>query len=233
MIRGEWKPRGGTAELQDDSGDDDDAEVMDEDREEQAEKDLQLTEQEGANTPRLPSQDDTTSDLQRTPRAGPHPGESEGIPDDIMQDLTTSMSSLNLVPPSIRFGRGGKNGGFVHRGGHPAHANAVGHEGGGRGTGQRGTGRGREGSNTQVNGNHATRAGKRGTVNVSNAGRDVTEGHPQRNQSDSIGGEPTGAVVIGRGRYIPRGLGRGGVANVVRGRGRGRGRARVIPPGGL
>jgi hypothetical protein len=31
------------------------------------------------------------------------------------EELVKSMGSLSLVPPSIRFGRGGKNGGFVTR----------------------------------------------------------------------------------------------------------------------
>lgn len=38
--------------------------------------------------------------------------------DKELDKLTSNLSSLSLVPPSIRFGRGGKAGGFRGRGGH-------------------------------------------------------------------------------------------------------------------
>ncbi|KAF8141409.1 hypothetical protein EV363DRAFT_1139417, partial [Boletus edulis] len=46
--------------------------------------------------------------------------EDEGEGDDVdeeeggVDELARSMSSLSLVPPAIRFGRGGKSGGFMH-----------------------------------------------------------------------------------------------------------------------
>ena len=33
--------------------------------------------------------------------------------DDVMETLTSDLSSLKFVPPSVRFGRGGRRGGFA------------------------------------------------------------------------------------------------------------------------
>lgn len=33
--------------------------------------------------------------------------------DDVMESLTSDLSSLKFVPPSVRFGRGGRRGGFA------------------------------------------------------------------------------------------------------------------------
>ena len=38
---------------------------------------------------------------------------AEGKGDDAMEGLTSGMSSLTFVPPSVRFGRGGKRGGLA------------------------------------------------------------------------------------------------------------------------
>jgi hypothetical protein len=43
-------------------------------------------------------------------------GKGSANEDILMDGLTKTMGSLNLVPPSIRFGRGGKNGGFASNG---------------------------------------------------------------------------------------------------------------------
>lgn len=39
----------------------------------------------------------------------------EGKPDVVMDDLSGAMSALQFVPPSIRFGRGGRKAGFAKR----------------------------------------------------------------------------------------------------------------------
>ena len=39
----------------------------------------------------------------------------EGKPDVAMDDLSGAMSALQFVPPSIRFGRGGRKAGFARR----------------------------------------------------------------------------------------------------------------------
>lgn len=39
----------------------------------------------------------------------------EGKPDVVMDDLSGAMSALQFVPPSIRFGRGGRKAGFARR----------------------------------------------------------------------------------------------------------------------
>lgn len=36
-------------------------------------------------------------------------------PDVVMEDLTGAMSALQFVPPSVRFGRGGRRAGFAKR----------------------------------------------------------------------------------------------------------------------
>ncbi|KAF8892157.1 hypothetical protein BD779DRAFT_1410216, partial [Infundibulicybe gibba] len=85
MIRGEWKAR-----ERREAGDD-----MDSD-----EKDEGENKQNGGES----ESEEDDDDHERMDTAA----------DEAMNGLTNSLNALTLVPPSIRFGRGGKNGGFVH-----------------------------------------------------------------------------------------------------------------------
>ncbi|KAF9224166.1 hypothetical protein BS17DRAFT_753225 [Gyrodon lividus] len=117
MIRGTWKPRDtgvqekvkareGNMEVDSDS----------EDEEEEEGDDSEDDEEEGGEeTPKVRHHDTT---YVRSPATSPKPpsprqtgGRQASTPVD---ELAHSMSSLSLVPASIRFGRGGKSGGFVH-----------------------------------------------------------------------------------------------------------------------
>jgi len=68
-------------------------------------------------------EEEEESDLEATPRMSPRrtigvhspqlkdDGSSNG-----MKNLTESLNTLSIVPNSVRFGRGGKSGGFISRG---------------------------------------------------------------------------------------------------------------------
>lgn len=109
MIRGTWKPRDNQKE-QKDSEDDDMA--LDEDDEEEdsdeSEESSSGDEQNGEETPKIRNH----QELEEIPRRGN--GKVQATTDRDIDKLASSINSLSLVPPSIRFGRGGKNGGFVH-----------------------------------------------------------------------------------------------------------------------
>lgn len=107
MIRGKWKPREDNTNVDeeemelDDSDSDSDSSSDDED----------ASDCEGDATPRVSQiHDFEAGSPATTPRmpSMPSPQTSE------VDRLAQSMTSLSLVPPAIRFGRGGKNGGFVH-----------------------------------------------------------------------------------------------------------------------
>ena len=137
LIRKEWKTReendeggkvkGGSHRASkddkmavDDDDDDDDEEDEDEDdaEEEEEEPDLETT-------PRM---------LPRRTIGPSHPDtQISNDRDGDLTKLTESLDSLSIVPSSIRFGRGGKSGGFISRG-----------QGRARG-GKHGRGRGRDG----------------------------------------------------------------------------------------
>ncbi|KAI6023341.1 hypothetical protein EDC04DRAFT_2869606 [Pisolithus marmoratus] len=101
MIRGKWKPREDKEDKgipnDDEEGEDemeldgDSEEEEEEEEEEEGESDY-----EGDATPKSPRE----SVVQQSSAE--------------VEKLAQSMSSLSLVPSSIRFGRGGKGGGFVH-----------------------------------------------------------------------------------------------------------------------
>lgn len=123
LIRKEWKTReendkggkkGGVVDMNhrarddkmavDDDEDDDDEDEDEEEEEEEEEADLEATPRMlprrtiGVHSPQLSS-----------------PPDGEGRSNDLT-NLTESLNSLTIVPNSIRFGRGGKSGGFIPRG---------------------------------------------------------------------------------------------------------------------
>ena len=113
LIRKEWKTReekeGGVVdktnhragrddEMAVDDEEDGDEEDDDEEEEEEEEPDLEAT-------PRM---------LPRRTIGVQSPDTHDREPD--LTNLTESLNSLSIVPSSIRFGRGGKSGGFIRRG---------------------------------------------------------------------------------------------------------------------
>ena len=139
LIRKEWKTRGDNKDkgekedvvdmnhrggeednmAVDDEDEDDEDDDEDDEEEEEEEPDLEATPRMlprrtiGVQSPQLSSHPDTTRDR-------------DGNND--LTNLTESLNSLAIVPNSIRFGRGGKSGGFIPRG---------------QGRGKHGRGRGR------------------------------------------------------------------------------------------
>lgn len=120
MIRGTWKPRDNKNEGKD-SEDDEmvvDEEEEDEDSDEgEDEESSSGDEQNGEATPKIRHHQEleeipTARGAVSPPRRGN--GAVQTAADHDVDTLANSMNSLQLVPPSIRFGRGGKNGGFVH-----------------------------------------------------------------------------------------------------------------------
>lgn len=119
MIRGTWKPRDNQNQQKDSE---DDEMVMDEDDEEdtdesEEEESSSGDEQNGQETPKIRHHQEleeipNARSLYSPPRRGN--GKAQATADTDVDKLTSSINSLSLVPPSIRFGRGGKNGGFVH-----------------------------------------------------------------------------------------------------------------------
>ena len=123
LIRKEWKTReennkGGVVDMNHRAGKDDKMAVDDEDDDNDDEEEEEEEEEE--------------SDLEATPRMlprrtiGVHSPQLSSHPDTRDRDgdgrnndltnLTESLNSLSIVPNSIRFGRGGKSGGFIPRG---------------------------------------------------------------------------------------------------------------------
>ncbi|KAF5373361.1 hypothetical protein D9615_007368 [Tricholomella constricta] len=125
MIRGEWKAR---ESKEDDEDDDEDT----------------------------PGQAAHDVDSELATPTGPHPrgpvdrakeGDDSNM-DESLDGLADTMESLTLVPPSIRFGRGGRKGGFLHNSQRGVGDVDRGHDhgpGGQRGRGRGGRGRGRGG----------------------------------------------------------------------------------------
>jgi hypothetical protein len=120
MIRGTWKPRDNDKEQKDSEDDemvvdeDDEGEDSDEGENEESSSG---DEQNGEETPKIRHHQEleeipTARSLHSPPRRGN--GKAQAAADRDMDKLASSINSLSLVPPSIRFGRGGKNGGFVH-----------------------------------------------------------------------------------------------------------------------
>lgn len=118
MIRGTWKPRDDSkghdhkTEEKENMEVDSDSEEEDEDGEDFDEG------EEGEETPKARHNDGSNA---RSPAVSPKPSSprqsnvrSSSLSYGQVDDLAQSMSSLSLVPPAIRFGRGGKGGGFMH-----------------------------------------------------------------------------------------------------------------------
>jgi len=125
MLRGEWKDR------EDDEENEDKGEVEEMDLKE----DTVLPFDEGTDGSDQDTNTNPTPNAQTQARSSSHPAkvkksrskskpnarqtqagtaetEKKVAVDDKMDTLANSMTSLSLVPPSIRFGRGGKSGGF-------------------------------------------------------------------------------------------------------------------------
>ncbi|KAG6841127.1 hypothetical protein C0991_001696 [Blastosporella zonata] len=122
MIRGEWKARGAKS-------DDDDLDDEDNDNDDIDDHAADYN-------------DDTGLHVSHKGHNGKAAG-GQSSADDALDGLADTMGSLSLVPPAIRFGRGGKKGGFLHsseRGGFDA---TGGYNNGYRGRGRGGRGRGR------------------------------------------------------------------------------------------
>ena len=106
LIRGPWKARDSQGNKKEDGNDSDDSEEDDEmvnppphmdsqnDKHDQEYGDIANDKEKFADGTNYANRDDDPS----------------------VDGLTRTMGSLNLVPPSIRFGRGGKSGGFAQNG---------------------------------------------------------------------------------------------------------------------
>lgn len=117
MIRGTWKPRDNKNE----KDSEDDEMVIDEDEEDDSdegedEESSSGDEQNGEATPKIRHHQELEEIPTRTVIPSPRRGHGtvQTVADNDVDKLANSINSLSLVPPSIRFGRGGKNGGFVH-----------------------------------------------------------------------------------------------------------------------
>jgi len=189
MLRGEWKER------------DEDDGVAEED---QMEGDEDIVETAGGN----PSYLDTTHTGLQPQRSKQQKAKAKSQSTDKMDDqldgLTSSMTSLSLVPPSIRFGRGGKSGGF----------------GGGHLNGQSQM----EAQNLNQSGQNPQPAAV-GSAGVLGRGRGrgrIRGGFPM-----VIGNQVVPAAIPGAVKgLVPPSLGRGGIISLPRGRGRGTPRGR-------
>ncbi|KAF8448806.1 hypothetical protein L210DRAFT_3640441 [Boletus edulis BED1] len=125
MIRGTWKPRDiklgqetkitgkENMEVDLDGEEEEDAEVEDE-----GEGDDVDEEEGGEETPKARYIDGSNARSPAVSPKPPSPRQSSVRPSSLsyggVDELARSMSSLSLVPPAIRFGRGGKSGGFMH-----------------------------------------------------------------------------------------------------------------------
>lgn len=140
-----------------------------------------------------------------------------------MDSLTDSLGSLALVPPSVRFGRGTKRGGFSHQDSGPSHQQKA-----------AGMDRGR------LSGYPTVDTSGRDTAAGTNGGQTVSENITRAGMAPATGDEVRpGFVGNGRGhaRGLPRGLPppRGGAirmqVNFAMARGRGGIRGTMIGPG--
>lgn len=107
LIRKEWKPRPGSiGDTKARASNDDDSDDSDlHDSEHGTDK---LEDADAGSEP--------TKKAPETPSAGSRASPQPPQPAEALDDLTSSMKSLNLVPTSIRFGRGARRAGFVRRG---------------------------------------------------------------------------------------------------------------------
>ena len=140
LIRKEWKAREGNGEegkeggegfvgmkshrTSEDNGmavdDEDDDDDEDEDEEEEDEDEPDDLEATPRMLPRRTIGVHSPSSLSSPPDTHPanHDHNTDGsiATNNDLTNLTESLNSLSLVPNSIRFGRGGKSGGFIRRG---------------------------------------------------------------------------------------------------------------------
>lgn len=107
LIRKEWKPRPGGADDKKEPSDNDDS-------------DDEGPHESDHGTDKL---DEPDADLEPAKNATDPPATTPPValqpqtqPTADLDDLTSSMKSLNLVPTSIRFGRGARRAGFVRGG---------------------------------------------------------------------------------------------------------------------
>jgi len=108
MIRAPWKPRDTTSTADPDNEqdeNDDNDEVEDEDNDDN----MHTTPSNSEIEPRRTRSFQDISSIKENDGTPAHPDADV----DSVDQLARSMTALSLVPPSIRFGRGGKNGGFV------------------------------------------------------------------------------------------------------------------------
>jgi hypothetical protein len=128
LIRKEWKTReendeggkvkGGVVDAKGHRASKDDKMAVDEDEDDDDEEDEDEDDEEEE------EEEEEEPDLETTPRMLPrrtigvhspsHPDTNDR--DGDLTKLTESLDSLSIVPSSIRFGRGGKSGGFISRG---------------------------------------------------------------------------------------------------------------------
>jgi hypothetical protein len=187
MLRGVWKERNDETEDQMDAEDD-------------------IPTEEGDT--------DTTHARSPQPQHKPTP-QTMQTTDEQLDGLTSSMTSLSLVPPSIRFGRGGKSGGFGN-----ANANANGQT---------------EAQSQNQNQNQSGDPQRTGANAVLGRGRGRCRGRGFI-YAPANGNHIIPAAAVSRGRFPTRGLpvARGGIIDVPsRARGkavpRGRGRGGLSP----
>jgi hypothetical protein len=168
MIRGTWKPRdndkGQETKTKEEEnmevGSDSDSEEEDaeeeEDEDEDGDGEDRDEEEGGKETPKARYNDGNNARSPAVSPKPPSPRQSSVRPSSSsyggVDDLAQSMSSLSLVPPAIRFGRGGKGGGFMHPELHNPQVT--------RGNfGPRGRGRARIAANVHPHTEHARRGG--------------------------------------------------------------------------
>ncbi|KAI6001102.1 hypothetical protein F5J12DRAFT_700369, partial [Pisolithus orientalis] len=124
MIRGKWKPRESkedegipdSEEGEDEMELDGDSEEEEAEEEEEEEEDEGESDYEGDATPKVSQLHDfDVASSATTPRMATAQSPRQSVAQQSsaeVEKLAQSMTSLSLVPSSIRFGRGGKNGGF-------------------------------------------------------------------------------------------------------------------------
>ncbi|KAI6112923.1 hypothetical protein F5141DRAFT_1110388 [Pisolithus sp. B1] len=113
MIRGKWTPRESKEDKVIPNGEDKGEDEMEGKEEEEKESDY-----EGDATPKVSQLHDfDVVSPATTPRMATAQSPRQSVAQQSsaeVEKLAQSMTSLSLVPSSIRFGRGGKGGGFVH-----------------------------------------------------------------------------------------------------------------------
>ncbi|KAG6381785.1 hypothetical protein JVT61DRAFT_392 [Boletus reticuloceps] len=130
MIRGTWKPRDikqgqetkitGKENMEVDlDGEEEEEDAEGEDEGEENGEGDDLDEEEGGEaTPKARYNNGSNARSPAVSPKPPSPRQSSVRPSSLsyggVDELARSMSSLSLVPPAIRFGRGGKSGGFMH-----------------------------------------------------------------------------------------------------------------------